>query len=166
MKVTYLLLQISNLHQAHPPQRPPQCICLCQNLHRFPSAVSMLMSISLLNFWLCCAPSCVYKCTTACDCTVVLLSDRALINDYLLVLKFVLTPSDRPRYQPQDGLWPNHKKSRSFKSIYRCLSRLFPEGFKGALRKFQENIHGVSKKFYVVWNSTICFKIKTQQSAN
>ena len=53
-----LLLQISYLHWAHPPQWPPQCICLCRNLRSSPPAVSSLLPTSLLNFWLC-----VYACT-------------------------------------------------------------------------------------------------------
>ena len=32
--------------------------------------------------------------------------------DKVLVLKFVLKPSNQPRYRVQDGSWPNHKSGR------------------------------------------------------
>ena len=33
--------------------------------------------------------------------------------DKVLVLKFVLTWTNRPRYRVQDGSWPNHKKCKN-----------------------------------------------------
>ena len=42
--------------------------------------------------------------------------------DKVLVLKFVLTRTNRPRYRVQDGSWPNHKNFLIFSApVFLCL---------------------------------------------
>ena len=77
---------------------------------RVPPAVSTLMPISLLNFWLCCAPNCVYTCSIhrlwLYSCPVISQGpDKRLFACFEICVE-----TNQPRYRLQDGSWPNHKK--------------------------------------------------------
>ena len=123
----FLLLQISYLHRAHPPQWPHQCICLCQNFRSSPPAVSTLMPIFLLKFWLYWAPSCVCICTIhqlwLYSCPVISQGpDKRLFACFDIRVETNQPsdpPTDRPRYRLQDDSWPNHKNSDDSQNFWK-----------------------------------------------